>query len=72
MKLCLTLDNQRDLPGHRAAMLLLVSLSEVELLLINAHFSYVCALLNFGGDLGNQRRPTLESVTESFSTLKRL
>ena len=40
MKLCLQLDNQRDLPGHRAAMLLLISLSEVELLLINAHFSY--------------------------------
>ena len=30
VKLCLQLDNQRDLPGHRAAMLLLISLSEVE------------------------------------------
>ena len=43
VKLCLQLDNQQDLPGHRAAMLLLISLSEVELLLINTHFSYVHA-----------------------------
>ena len=34
---------QRDLRGHRAAMLLLISLSKVELLLINAHFSHARA-----------------------------
>ena len=43
VKLCLQLDNQRDLPRHRAAMLLLISLGEVELLLINVHFSYARA-----------------------------
>ena len=43
VKLCLKLDNQRDLPGHRAAMLLFISLCKLELLLINAHFSYARA-----------------------------
>ena len=43
VQLCLQLDNQRDLQGHQAATLLLISLSEVELLLINAHFLYARA-----------------------------
>ena len=43
MEFCLQLDNKRDLPGHRVAMLLFISLTEVELLLINAHVSYARA-----------------------------